>query len=99
MNDDTLFVSHLLFTDDTRILCGIASDNLRYLGCVLCFEVVSGLKINLAKSKLVLVGDVPTVNALALILGCRLSSFPLNVWAYLWGAPYKAKHIWDIIID
>lgn len=63
------------------------------------FEAVSGLKISLAKSKLVLVGDVPTVNALALILGCRISSFPLNVWAYLWGAPFKAKHIWDIIID
>jgi hypothetical protein len=47
--NDTLFVSHLLFVDDTLIFYGVAHDNLWYLRCVLlCVEAVSRLKINLA---------------------------------------------------
>jgi hypothetical protein len=57
----SIIISHLLFADDTMIfskanlydLC-----NLRNL--VLCSEVVSGLRISLTKSKLVLVGNVIT---------------------------------------
>jgi hypothetical protein len=41
----------------------------------LCFEAVSGLKINLAKSVLVVVG---CVDGLASILGCGVSSLPLK---------------------
>jgi hypothetical protein len=55
-NDNTLVVSHLLFVNDTLSFCWVALNNLRYLRCVLlCFEVVSGLKINMAKFELVLV--------------------------------------------
>jgi hypothetical protein len=75
-NDDPLFVS-LLFVDDTHIFCGVAPNDCRYLRCVLLsFEATSGLKINLAKSKLVLVSIVLNVNGLACILGCRVSSLP-----------------------
>lgn len=40
----------------------------------LCFEVVFGLKINLAKSELVPVDNVENVDGLYGILGCRVSS-------------------------
>jgi hypothetical protein len=38
----------------------------------LCFDAVSGLKINLSKS--VAIGDVVDVEGLARILGCRVAS-------------------------
>lgn len=78
-NDDALSISHHLFTNDTLIFYGIAPDNPRHFQCaLLCFEAVLGLKINLAKSELVLVGDVPNVNALVRILGCTVSFLPLK---------------------
>jgi integral membrane sensor domain MASE1 len=39
---------------------------------------VSGLKTNIAKSKLVLVGNVNNVAGLARILGCGVVSLPLK---------------------
>jgi hypothetical protein len=68
---------------------GVAPDNLRYLRCVLlCFEAVSGTKINLVP-----VGSVLNVNALAYILGCKVSSLPLKYLGLPHGAPFKAKFI------
>jgi hypothetical protein len=64
----------------------------------LCFEVVSNLRTNLAKSKLILVGNVANVDGLASILGYRISSLPMK---YL-GLPlraFKAKSIWNSIIE
>lgn len=37
----------------------------------LCFEAVLGLKVNLGKSKMVVVGVVPRINNLASLLGCK----------------------------
>jgi hypothetical protein len=44
----------------------------------LCFDAVSGLKINLAKLELVPVGKVENVDGLAGILGCGVASLPLK---------------------
>jgi len=47
-------ISHLLFADETLILCGSDPEQLGYLKYVLlCFDVVSGLKFNLSKSEMV----------------------------------------------
>jgi hypothetical protein len=60
---------YLWCVDDTLILCGTVLDHLRLLRCLfLCFGVVSGLKINLAKLELVSVGIVNNVEGLAKIL-------------------------------
>jgi len=64
--------SHLLFVDDTLIFSGANPNHLRCL--FFCFEATSGLKNNLAKSKLVLVGNVEHVERLVGILGCGVSS-------------------------
>jgi hypothetical protein len=62
LNNDKLSLSYLLFEDDTLIFC--------HLGCfLLCFEVVSRLKINLAKSKLVPIDPVENVEGLTHIQG------------------------------
>lgn len=40
-----IYVSHLLFVDDTLVLCRGSVDQMRYLRCVSrCFEVVLGLR-------------------------------------------------------
>lgn len=51
-------ISHFQFVDDTMIICEVDMGQIGYLRCILtCFEVVSGLKINLDKSVLFQVGD------------------------------------------
>ena len=65
-------VSHLLFVDDTIIFCETRKENLTFLSWILAwFEVVSGLRINLAKSKLVPVGEVEEIEEMVVELGCR----------------------------
>jgi hypothetical protein len=68
------------------VFCGANPDHIRYL-CVLllCFEAVSGLKVNLAKSVLVHVGNVDNVVELADIFGCGTSSLPLKYLGMLLG--------------
>jgi hypothetical protein len=51
--------------DDTLIFCEADPDYLHLLQYLfLCFEVILGLKINLAKSELVILGNVNNVEGL-----------------------------------
>jgi hypothetical protein len=72
-------ISHLLFAEDTLNFCRADPNHLHKLwGLFLCFEVVLGLKTNLAKLELVLVGNVDNVTELVGILGCGVASLPLK---------------------
>lgn len=56
--------SHLLFADDTLIFCDADTNQHRFFQFILfCFEAVLGLKVNLCKSELVLVGQLPRICA------------------------------------
>ena len=95
-----LAISHLLFADDTLIMCGAEPDQLWHLrGVFIWFQAVSGLKINLSKSELVPVGNVPNVTALANILGCRVSALPLMYLGLPLGASFKKKSIWNAVVE
>ena len=48
------------------------------------FEVISGLKVNLEKSELILMGRVEKVDDLACELGCKVGTFLLT-WGCHWG--------------
>jgi hypothetical protein len=68
-------VSHLLFADNTLIFCSTCPAQLSHLQSLfLLFEASSGLKVNLAKSELILVGNIELVGRLAGILGCGVST-------------------------
>jgi hypothetical protein len=60
---------------------------------------LSGLKIDLYKSKIVPVGDVGDVERLATILECRVALLPMKYLGLHLGAPYKASTIWNGIIE
>ena len=58
----TLNISHLFFADDTIVFCEASKEQLTHLSWILLwFEVASGLRINLAKSEIIPVGEVEEI--------------------------------------
>ena len=91
-----LNVSHLLFADDTIIFYEARKENLTFLSWTLAwFEAASGLRINLAKSKLILVGEVEEIEEMAVELGCRVGSLPTVYLGLPLGAYHKTPSMWD----
>lgn len=65
-------MSHLLFANDTLVLGNGEADQVRNIRrLLLCFEVVTGLKVNLNKSEIVPIGPVHDITAFGEILGCH----------------------------
>jgi hypothetical protein len=92
-------ISHLLFEYDTLVFCGANSDHIRSLQVLfICFEAVSGLKVNMAKLMLVPMGNVDNTVELVGILGCGTSSLPLKYLGLPLGAHFKEKSSWDGIV-
>jgi hypothetical protein len=93
-------VSHLLFADDTLVFCGADERQISHIGALLvCFEAVSGLKINLPKSALIPVGSVVDIDHLAELLGCGTSLLPLKYLGLQLGASFKHKAMWAELVD
>ena len=59
------------------------------------FKACSGLRINLEKSELILVGKVHNIENLALELGCKVGSFLSSYLGLPLGAPFKSVTVWD----
>ena len=97
---DQVEVSHLLFADDTLVFCGADASQINDMGALLvCFEVVSGLKVNLTKSSLVPVGSLDDVDQLAGSLGCGTAALPLKYLGLPLGASFKLKAMWRDLED
>lgn len=80
--------------------CNADARKLGYLRCILsCFEGVSGLKINLAKSKIYQVGDDCESESLAWILGWKIGRVSAMYLGLPLGASYKSKTIWEPVIE
>ncbi|CAL5368692.1 unnamed protein product [Camellia sinensis] len=93
-------VSHLLYADDALVFCDAEVAQLGFLRCVLVyFEAVSGLRINLSKSELIPVGEVGQLPVLAAVLGCKVATLPVTYLGLPLGASFKAKGVWDGVLD
>ncbi|GMP50653.1 hypothetical protein CsSME_00017186 [Camellia sinensis var. sinensis] len=93
-------VSHLLYADDALVFCEPRAEQLGYLRCVLlCFETVSGLRVNLSKSELIPVGEVDRVPMLAAILGCKVSALPVSYLGLPLGATFKSQGVWNGVVE
>ena len=80
-------VSHLLFADDTILFCNVDEEQILHVRMLLlCFQAVTGLRVNALKSEMVPIGEVPNVHVLTEILGGRIG--PL-LMTYL-GMPLEA---------
>ena len=95
-----LVISHLLFDDDTLVFCKPDESNLGYLRCILLlFEAMLGLRVNLSKSALISVGDVPNVHVLARFFGFGVDHLPSSYLGLPLDAPYKSIAIWDLVVE
>ena len=84
-------VSHLLFVDDTLVFCGASKEQLLYLSWILMwFEAMSGLRINLDKSELILMVCMENAEKLAAAIGCKVGSLPTMYLGLPLGAPYRS---------
>ena len=59
------------------------------------FEAASGLKINLDKSEVILVGEVEGVNKMAVEIRCRVGQLPTVYLGLPLGASNKVISVWD----
>ncbi|RVW47226.1 putative ribonuclease H protein [Vitis vinifera] len=66
----SLNISHLFFADDTIVFCEASKEQVSHLSWILFwFEAASGLRINLAKSEIIPVGEVEKILEMAAELG------------------------------
>ena len=95
-SEETLQISHLLFVDDTLVFCKDSKDQLSSLCWILLwFEAFSGLRINLEKSVIMLVGLVENVDQLALELGCKVGALPTTYLGLPLGSRQASVSVWD----
>lgn len=90
-------ITHLQFADDTIIFCGAEEEQVKNVVAILrCFEAISGLKVNLAKSSAT---EESTLDWLVDIMGCKVDSLPS---CYL-GLPLCQgtipKSLWNLVVD
>ncbi|RVW16952.1 LINE-1 reverse transcriptase-like [Vitis vinifera] len=89
-------ISHLLFADDAIVFCEARKDDMTFLSWILCwFEAASGLRINLAKSEIIPVGEVEEILEMTVELGCKVGQLPSTYLGLPLGAPNKAVSVWD----
>lgn len=78
------------------IFCDAEASQLGYLHLVLLFfQMVSGLQINIAKSKILPVSVVANIDSLASSFGCKIASLPSSYLGLPIGAPFKNKATWN----
>ena len=95
-----LLVSHLLFADDTLMLCRPRVSDLGYLRCVLLlFEAMSGLRVNLSKSSIIPIGVISNIHHLAYFFDCGVSALPSIYLGLPLGASFKSKAVWDLVVE
>ena len=79
-------ISHLLFVDDTILFYDAFREQLLSIRLALtCFQAFIGLKVNVVKSEIILIGEVSIIQTLANILQCRVGSldlYPLDFLGY-----------------
>lgn len=70
-------ISHILYADDTLIICEANREQFFYLrGILLIFEAVTGLRVNLSKSSLFSINADNCIEDLAEVLGCKVEQLP-----------------------
>ena len=100
VNSTGICISHLFFADDTILFCDASREQLLSIWLTLtCFQSFTGLKVNVGKSEIVLIGKVSNIQSLASILQCRVVSLPMTYLGMPLGTSYKTASIWNLILE
>ncbi|CAN1221385.1 Putative ribonuclease H protein At1g65750 [Linum grandiflorum] len=92
-------ITHLLYADDTLIFCDAEDSQVKHLMAILiCFQAISGLKINFSKSRIFAVGNVQNINEMAHIFGCAVDTFPTSYLGLPLGCKPTLSVIWNPVI-
>ena len=60
---------------------------------------MSGLRVNLSKSSLIPIGEVPNIHLLACFFGCEVCALPSTYLGLPLGASFKSIAVWDPIVE
>lgn len=101
VGENGLNISHLQFADDTVMFCEAEESEILAIKRILrCFEVISGLRINFAKSVVCGVGTADVeVNEFAGKLNCLSSKLPLKYLGLPLGASPSRRLTWRPVIE
>jgi len=58
-----------------------------------------GLKVNLSKSSLMLIGEFPNIQYLASFFGCWVKALPSTYLGLPCGASFESKVVWDPVVE
>lgn len=80
VGEERVMVTHLQFADDTILFLKAERESIRNMEfCLKIFEVISGLRVNMAKSCMVGIHvDNTNIQSLTSLIGCRVGSWPLK---------------------
>ncbi|XP_071726527.1 uncharacterized mitochondrial protein AtMg01250-like [Rutidosis leptorrhynchoides] len=98
---DKVLISHLQYADDTIFFGEWSRANAMNLMKLLkCFELASGLKVNLHKSCVYGVGcNGEELNLLAHHMGCQVGNFPFTYLGLPIGSKMSKLNDWNAVID
>ncbi|GJS76401.1 retrovirus-related pol polyprotein from transposon TNT 1-94 [Tanacetum coccineum] len=98
---DEICISHLQYADDRVFFGEWDKENAQNLMCILkCFEEVSGLKINLNKSKLYGVGvTLDEMDIMARYMGCSIGEFLFLYLGIPIGLSMRRVNTWRHVVE
>ncbi|GKB69914.1 putative RNA-directed DNA polymerase [Tanacetum coccineum] len=98
---DNVVVSHLQYANDTIYFGEWDKENAKNLMCILkCFERVSGLKVNLNKSRLYGVGvNSDEVVNMARWMQCSVGDFPFTYLGLPIGECMRRESAWRVVVE
>ncbi|GJZ87560.1 RNA-directed DNA polymerase, eukaryota [Tanacetum coccineum] len=101
LGGDMVNLSHMFYADDAVFVGQWCESNITTLVHVLdCFYKVSGLRINMSKSKIMGVHvDDEKVNRAADKLGCLVFKTPFAYLGSIVGGNMSRKHLWNETVD
>ena len=95
-----MVASHFMFADDTLLFCERKVRLLKFLRCILmCFETISGLRVNLRKIESIPIGEVEGILDLAASIGCSVGGLPSSYLGLPLGAKTRSRLIWDPVVE
>ncbi|XP_028097917.1 uncharacterized protein LOC114297657 [Camellia sinensis] len=98
---DKVSVTHLQFADDTIFFSeGDESQMVNLYSVVRLFGVLSGLRVNLEKSRVAGINvDSSLIQRVAELLGCGIKTFPMKYLGLLLGGNRRGEVFWNPVVE